>query len=179
MVVPFSRGVSVRTGRLLALRDDSGLVIESPVISILQVGVRERAERQNSVLSAKKIIHFNVSEFRMSQSTIKFGGNFDLLCANDVKLDGTVAEEYTTSEWVLSVSLTRSSHFSVEAQGLVDIPGTVSSQFIHIVSDVSIVVSGRTWRIDSTLGMVKSQRSDCITEDLPHLPVVIIQLVNA
>ena len=44
------------------------------------------------------MIHFNVSEFRMSQSTIKFGGNFDLLCANDVKLDGTVAEEYTTSE---------------------------------------------------------------------------------
>ena len=67
--------------------------------------------------------------------------------------------------------LTTSSHFYVEAQGLVDIPGTVSSQFIHIVSNVSIVVSGKTcWR-DSTPGMVKSQRSDCVTEDLPHLPV--------
>ena len=94
------------------------------------------------------MIHFNVSEFRLSQSAIKFGGNFDLLCANDVKLDGTVAEEYTTSEWFPLASLTASSHFFVEAQGLVDIPGTVSSQFIHIVSNVSIVVSG--WNAGET-----------------------------
>lgn len=44
------------------------------------------------------MIHINVNEFRMSQSTIKFGGNFDLVCNEDVKLDGTVAEEYTSSE---------------------------------------------------------------------------------
>ena len=43
MVVPFSRGVSVRNGRLQALRDDSGLVIESPVISILQVDAHGEA----------------------------------------------------------------------------------------------------------------------------------------
>ena len=56
-----------------------------------------------------------------------------------------------------------SSHFHIEALGPIDIPGTVNSQFIHIVSNVSIDISG----------MIKSQRSDCITEELSHDPVCI------
>ena len=45
------------------------------------------------------MIHMSANEFRMSQSTIKFGGNFDLNFIEDVNLDGTVAEEYTSSEY--------------------------------------------------------------------------------
>ena len=36
---PLSRGISIRNGRLQPLNDELGLIIESPVISILQVSV--------------------------------------------------------------------------------------------------------------------------------------------
>lgn len=54
-----------------------------------------------------------------------------------------------------------SSHLYVEAQGQIEVPGTLNSQFIYLVSNVSIVISG----------IVKSQRSDCITDELCHFPV--------
>ena len=64
---------------------------------------------------------------------------------------------------IITIDFLCSSHFHVEALGPIDIPGTVNSQFIHIVSNVSIDISG----------MIKSQRSDCITEDLSHDPVLL------
>ena len=62
---------------------------------------------------------------------------------------------------IMMITITISSHLYVEAQGQIEVPGTLNSQFIYLVSNVSIVISG----------IVKSQRSDCITDELCHYPV--------
>ena len=46
----------------------------------------------------KKRLKVDAQEFRMSQATIKYGENFELTSRGDVRLDGTVGEEYTSSE---------------------------------------------------------------------------------
>lgn len=83
-----NRGLILRNSRLEPLGDNKEIEVNSPSINILQ----------NSVLNAKERVAFETSEFRMSQSTIKFGGNLDLYCSGSVNLDGSIVEEYTSSE---------------------------------------------------------------------------------
>ena len=84
-----NRGFTLRNSHLEPFDSGNGIEIHASDISILQ----------NSVLSSKTKVAFDTNEFKMSQSTIKFGGNLVLNCSGVVNLDGTIAEEYTSSEW--------------------------------------------------------------------------------
>lgn len=83
-----NRGFTLRNSHLEPFDAGNGIEISASDISI----------QQNSVLSSKTKVVFNTKEFKMSQSTIKFGGNLVLNCSGIVNLDGTIAEEYTSSE---------------------------------------------------------------------------------
>lgn len=83
-----NHGFTLRNSHLEPFDAENGIEIHASDISILQ----------NSVLSSKTKVAFNTNEFKMSQSTIKFGGNLVLNCSGVVNLDGTIAEEYTSSE---------------------------------------------------------------------------------
>ena len=98
------------------------------------------------MLSSKKGVHMVCEEFKFLQSTVKFGTHFLLRCEDDVKVDGTISEEYS-SECAKAGCVRRSSRLMIEALG---------AEFVYLLSNSSINVEGS----------VKSQRSDCLVETM-------------
>ena len=107
------------------------------------------------MLSSKKGVHMVCEEFKFLQSTVKFGTHFLLRCEDDVKVDGTISEEYS-SECAKAGCVRRSSRLMIESLGAVTVSGSLNSEFVYLLSNSSINVEGS----------VKSQRSDCLVETM-------------
>lgn len=160
---PLNKGMNMKNSKLLPLSEDQGLIINSPDITLLSVFLDHSLYLQNTVLSAKKLIVLTCNVFKSVQSTIKFEGQFLLNGKDDVHVDGTVIDEYTSSEQILMIDLTSSSLIQIETAGSIDILGSMSAQFIHIISNSTVTVEGS----------IKSQHSDCIISEVFHGSVFI------